>query len=408
MKKIAILHWGELTINAYYLAYALHQHNISIDFYLYSPRQAYKRSYLRNLRDRVKSEFCVTEFKSSIVEAGLIKCSALFNNNENSQADRCLNPYLASKTRKIIRTKKYEYIITTGQTSLYWLYKTDQDALKKTIHYSLEIQKVTDPHFITPAFAKILEWEARLLKKVMGLIVQDVFRAEALLNCKIDNSKLLFFFIPVSILSKNASDKNYYLHTQLNISPQKKVLLYFGAVYTERFLEQISETFENQLDDSWVLVYHGPDKFSEKIAKYNKTKISSAGIEYENLHLIMRSATIGLAFYDNSWPNTRLTAFSSEKIARYLEVGVPFIAFENESYLKLKNEFNCCMLLNDIADLSNAIRVIMNDYESYQANSFKAFNKYYNITNSILPLSNFIKEKQLHGWHNNLEDHTVN
>ena len=94
MKKIAIFHWGELTINAYYLAYALHQHNISIDFYLYSPRQAYKRSYMRALRDKVKSEFCVTEFKSSIVEAGMIKWFALVNGNENSQADGCLNPYL--------------------------------------------------------------------------------------------------------------------------------------------------------------------------------------------------------------------------------------------------------------------------------------------------------------------------
>lgn len=401
MKKIAIFHWGELTINAYYLAYALHQHNISIDFYLYSPRKAYKRSYMRNLRDRVKSEFCVTEFKSSIVEAGMVKWSALVNGNENSQADGCLNPYLPSKTRKIFRTKTYEYIITIGQTSLYWLYKTDQDSLKKTIHYSLEIQKVTDPHFITPAFAKILEWEGKLLKKVMGLIIQDLFRAEALLNCKISNSKLSFFFIPVSILSKNTDVKNYYLHKALNISPQKKVLLYFGAVYTERFLEQISETFENQMDNSWVLVFHGPDKFSETIKKNTKTKISAALVDYEDLHLIMSSATIGLALYDNSWPNARLTAFSSEKIARYLEEGVPFIAFENESYLKLKNEFNCCILINDIAGLNDAIQVIMSNYESYRSNSYQAFNKYYNITNTILPLTNFMNEKQLHSWHDN-------
>lgn len=391
MKKIAIFHWGELTINAYYLAYALQYHKISIDFYLYSPRQAYKRSYVRDLRDKVKSEFCVTEFKSSIVEAGMIKWSALVNGNENSQADECLNPYLASKTRKIVRIKTYEYIITIGQTSLYWLYKTDQDALKRTIHYSLEIQKVTDPYFITPAFSKILEWEGKLLKKVKGLIIQDVFRAEALLNCKINKSKLSFFFIPVSILSKNQNRKNYYLHKTLNISPQKKVLLYFGAVYTERFLEQISDTFENQWDNTWVLVFHGPDKFSETIKNNSKTKISTDLVDYEDLHLIMSSATIGLALYDNSWPNTRLTAFSSEKIARYLEAGVPFIAFENESYLKLKNEFNCCVLINDIAGLSDAVQTIMSNYESFKADSYKAFKKYYDITNTILPLTFFCK-----------------
>ncbi len=142
-----------------------------------------------------------------------------------------------------------------------------------------------------------------------------------------------------------------------------------------------------------VLVIHGPGDFSH-IAKSNKIKISNKLLDYKDLHLIISSATIGLAFYDNSWPNTRLTAFSSEKIARYLQAGVPFIAFKNESYISLKNEFDCCELINNVKELNNAIDKIVNNYDSYKDNCYKAYLKYYNIEHSIKPLLNYVSNKE--------------
>ena len=113
-------------------------------------------------------------------------------------------------------------------------------------------------------------------------------------------------------------------------------------------------------------------------------------MEFHDLHLLMASATIGIALYDNGWPNTRFTAFSSEKIARYLQAGVPFIAFANESYFKLKNEFDCCELIHDTSELDRAIKGLLNNYEYYRENAFEAYNKYYNIENTIKPLTRFL------------------
>jgi hypothetical protein len=401
MKRVAIFHWGELSIHAYYLAAALKQQNISIDLYLYSPREAYKRNFLINLLKKVKNEINTIEFKCSFIESCLIKLnriSALFGRQLPALFT---NPFLPVKTRRRFKNTSYNYIITIGQTSLYWLYKTDKQSLQKTFHYSLEIQKTSDPDFITPPFASILNWEMKLLKKIKGLIIQDAFRAEALLNCKIENSNLIFFFLPVSILGKRIKRGSNYLFKNLNIPKEKKILLYFGALYTERYIGKISETFNKQLNNSWVLVLHGPHNFSGIIIDETKIKASHNLLDYDAVHLITSSATIGLAIYDNSWANTRFTAFSSEKIARYLQAGVPFIAFENESYLKLKNEFNCCALINHISDLSAAMEAIMEEYESYRANCFKAFDKYYNIQNSILPLTYFINNIHYHSLHFN-------
>lgn len=398
MVRVAIVHWGELTINAYYLALALKQQNISIDFYLYSPRNSYKKTFIANLHNNVLNEFHTVEFNCSLLEGWLIKLNRFTGLFGKQMPALFTNPFLPAKTRKKFKSASCDYIITIGQVSLYWLYKTHPKSLKKTIHYSLEIQKITDPHFITSPFASILNWETQLLKRIKGLIIQDVFRAEALLNCKIEHSKLIFFFIPVSILGSIKDEASHYLFESLDIPKEKKILLYFGAFYSERFINEISETFNNQLNNSWVLVLHGPDDFEVKIKDSPRIRSSRNLIDFDDLHLIISSATIGLALYNNDWPNTRFTAFSSEKIARYLQAGIPFIAFENESYLKLKNEFNCCALINDIADLNQAVEGIMKDYNSYRSNCFKAFDKYYNIQHSIMPLANFVKSSH-HSMH---------
>jgi hypothetical protein len=391
MKKIAIFHWGELTINAYYLAIELKKHNVGVDFFLYSPRKVYRRSFLKNLHTKLTEEFNTIEVKCSLFDSGLMKLNSISSFFSVQLSSLFVNPLLPIKTRRRFREGSYNYIITIGQTSLYWLYKTDASALKRTIHYSLEVQKVTDPHFINPAFAAILKWEAKLLQKVKGLIIQDELRAEALLDCKVNHYSLNFFFIPVSIPRLTDQKQTDYLNKNLDIPTSRKIILYFGEAYPERYINEISETVHKDLNDSWVLVVHGPNAFPGITKNDSKIRMSTNLLDYDSLHLIISSATIGLALYDNSWPNTRYTAFSSEKIARYLQVGVPFIAFRNESYLKLQNEFNCCFLIDDISDLTVAVQSIMERYELYKSNCYNAFEKYYDITKTVMPLVSFLK-----------------
>ncbi len=301
------------------------------------------------------------------------------------------NPFLPFRTRKLYKAENYKYIITIQQFSLYWLYKTSPKSIEKVIHYSLEIQKITDPNIkkYSNEYA-IIKQESKLLKYVKGLIIQDRLRAEALLHSNGLRKNLKIFYIPVSIPGDIIRSRSNYLYKKFGLSHEQKIILYFGAIYQERKIDDLINTFSKITNPDWVLIIHSSDKFLQDIPKVANIKISNLLLEYDELHLIISSATIGIAFYDNSWPNTRLTAFSSEKIARYLQAGVPFIAFKNESYISLKNEFNCCELIENINDLKSAIKIIIEDFDNYMINCFKAYNKYYNIKYSLKPLSEFL------------------
>lgn len=393
-KRIAILHWGEISVHSYYLAEQFSRQNIQVDFFLYTPTYANKASHLKVLIEQLNQKVNLIEIKCTFLETYIIKCHRIFGLVGIYLPQLFTNPFLPFRTRKKFKAENYDYIVTVAPTSLYWLYRTDPNTLNKTLHYSLEIAKITDPN-IRNCFVihSIINQETKLLESVHGLIIQDKFRADALLRSKELRNKMIFFYIPVSIPGDIIETRSNYLHSKFNIDKEKKIILYFGAVFEERKIDELVKTFEKSYDDRFVLVIHGHGDFSH-ISKSGRIKISNKLLDYKDLHLIISSAEIGLAFYDNSWPNTRLTAFSSEKIARYLQAGIPFIAFKNESYIKLKNEFDCCELIDDVKELPNAIDKIMSDYHSYKENCYEAYLKYYNIEHTIKPLLNYVSSKK--------------
>lgn len=393
-KKIAIFHWGEISVHSYYLAEQFITQNIQVDFFLYTPTYANKAPHLKTLIEQLNIKINLIEIKCTFLETYIIKFHRLFGIIGIYLPELFTNPFLPFRTRKKFKSENYDYIVTIAPTSLYWLFRTDPHTLHKTLHYSLEIAKITDPN-IKDCFVihSIINQETKLLESVHGLIIQDKLRADALLQSEKLKNKMQFFYIPVSIPGNTINSRSSYLHSKFNIHREKKIILYFGAVFEERKIDELVNNFETNYDNRFVLVIHGPGDFS-RISKSGNIKISNQLLDYEDLHLIISSADIGLAFYDNSWPNTRLTAFSSEKIARYLQAGIPFIAFKNESYVSLKIEFDCCELIDDVNELSNAIDKIMNNYSKYKVNCYKAYHKYYNIEHSIKPLLNYVSAKK--------------
>ena len=72
----------------------------------------------------------------------------------------------------------------------------------------------------------------------------------------------------------------------------------------------------------------------------------------ENIPKIVSSAYIGVAYYGDATVNDRLTAFSSEKIAHYMQCGLPVIAHRNESYELLMQQHHCGEMVDHIRQLS--------------------------------------------------------
>lgn len=392
--KIAIFHWGEISVHSFYLAGQLSRDGVEVHFYLYTPAFGNRKFYAKTLLQKLQStNIKVVELRCTSFERRLIQLHNIAELFRYPLPVVFTNPLLPFKTRKVFKSSDYNYVITIAQSSLYWLYKTDAGALQKTIHYSLEVEKTTDPNIRKhSALYALIKKEAKLLGLVKGLIIQSRFRAEALLNSKEFRRDLQVFYIPVSIPGEIITTRSDYLYRKLEILPHQQIVLYFGAVYEERKMDELADAFARITNHGLVLVIHGAGEFTH-LAKAPNIKASNVLLEYDDLHLIISSATVGIAFYDNGWPNTRLTAFSSEKIARYLQAGVPFIAFKNESYALLQSEFNCCALIETISELNTAISALINNYERYRNECYKAYNKYYNIKHTIKPLTQFLLRK---------------
>ncbi len=130
-----------------------------------------------------------------------------------------------------------------------------------------------------------------------------------------------------------------------------------------------------------ILVLHGLiDPYIKNLAENtDDVIISDEIVPFDQQWKIAASSKIGIAIYDNFIENDRLTAFSSAKIALYCQSGIPFIALKNENYLKLQNKFDCCYLIDDLSQFFYGVDKIMNKYEYYRQNAFKAFDQVYNF-----------------------------
>lgn len=387
MKKIAVFHWGQISIHTYYLVEQLSKEDLSVVLYLYTPTYANKQPFLSILVDKLKEMVNVIEIKCTKTEARLISATRIGMLLRRPWGTLCINPFLPGKTRQRFNARDFDHCITVNQSSLYWLYKTDAGALAKNVHYSLEVERAEDVNITKYACPyKLIREEARLLPKVAALMIQDNDRAIALCRAIDGDTWPRTIHFPVSVSGDIIEEKSNYLHEQLNIPAHKKIILYFGAVYRDRLIEEMIEACEQMNSNDYVFVIHGAGDFGHLIHQHDKVKASNLMVHYHEITPIIASASVGFAIYDNGIDNNKLTAFSSEKISRYLQAGVPFIALRNDNYLRLQNEFKCCILIDDFSEVEAAVHTIEQNIEAYRQAAFAAYEKYFKIENSIRPL----------------------
>jgi glycosyltransferase involved in cell wall biosynthesis len=120
--------------------------------------------------------------------------------------------------------------------------------------------------------------------------------------------------------------------------------------------------------------------------------LSTALVPEEELQEIIASASVGVVFYGDEVANSRLTAFASEKLARYLQAGVPIIAFDMGNYRVLMDRFACGRLITAMEELPIAVDTIFADYERFSANALAAFNEIYSFDANFEKVARFISE----------------
>lgn len=284
-----------------------------------------------------------------------------------------VTPYKIRASRAALAASgSFDRVIAFDLPSLLLACRLFPDRPGKIIDYSLEISDESHADFQTSrAERSFRHFERAVLPKLGALMIQDRFRAAVLLRHVPRADRVRTILFPVAI---NGPARRRDARPQRGGEAR---ILFFGGLWSERFLKEL-EMISARLDPGLVLVVRGGrGTIRPRPSPGSRLDLSTAPIPFDEVNDVIGSADIGVALYPNDEANSRCSAFASEKVARYLQCGLPFIAFASEDYAFLRDETGCCELVAAYAEVPDAINRILGDYGRYQQAATAAFERFY-------------------------------
>lgn len=306
--------------------------------------------------------------------------------------EQLIDPSIVPQALQYMTGNHYRCLIGVEKKGLIWAGKVAEKLEVPFVYYNLELY--TDDYHRSvmgdsSQFSKLRAAECKYHRRSSATIIQDPDRARVLFQ---DNgvamSKANVLYVPVSVMGGPYKNRSSFLHDVLGISKRQKIILYFGLIWEKRYAFELAEAAQN-LPEDWVLVMHGyaeDPSTLEKIKaldRYNRVIISLKMVPSNRIQEIVASADIGLVLYSPLPQNDRLTAFASEKMALYMQCGVPFVAFDYPGYLRLANEERCGVVIRSLDDLPDATREILLSYDVFRRRAYQTFYKYYDYSRNF-------------------------
>ncbi|TXC81405.1 glycosyltransferase family protein [Luteibaculum oceani] len=241
----------------------------------------------------------------------------------------------------------------------------------KLFYWSLELylNPKSDIFKHQPYLNSFFRSEKKALCKINYLLIQDEARRRVFTKImKFHGSHVDF---PVSVVGhgydlKQSSFNNSKIYD----------LIYFGVVRRERGLDFLKDIV-SRMDSQISILLHGPCQpgYKKSWLPYAENITVSNEITMD-LDSVVNKGRVGLVWYDSDSINDSLTGSSSEKIARYLRLGIPLIYNnDNDSYDLIKK--NAAGEYSDGTDLPAVLDKIKSNYEFYSENAMKLFNIHY-------------------------------
>ena len=286
---------------------------------------------------------------------------------------------LLPRSRRLMRERHYDALIGIEKLGMIWAGLLAPESDIPFVYYSLELYDETHPAFQNqPGFALLRSAEKRFHRKARATIVQDAQRGEHVLRANGVTNELIF--LPVSVPGLPIRTRSNWLREKFVIPADVPVVLYAGVIDEERRCLDVARVAA-AYKDRIAFVFHGygdePTLAKMRAESGGAAILSTELVPAAQLPEVVASADVGLAIYRTDYPNDRLTAFSSEKVALYCKAGVPFIAFDTDSYRALLNEIDCGRLVKQPQEIPEAVAAIMADHERLRENAFTAFERYY-------------------------------
>jgi glycosyltransferase involved in cell wall biosynthesis len=303
---------------------------------------------------------------------------------ESAEAFAVIPEPILNQAVEIIGHKPYRCFIGIEQRGLIFAGWLGKKLGIPVIYHSLELYVSDDPYANShPAYWAVKKLERKYHRTAAATIIQDPERAQVLLaDNHVQETKL--FFVPVGIKGEIITTRKTYFHEKFKLPSEQKIALHLGSIHPHRLSPEIIAAAEN-IPDGWTVVMHGVlhDKMRSLVSltdKQLRLAISSDLVELDELTMLAASANIGLVFYIGDTANTYLIGQSSEKMARYLQCGIPVITNDFPSLKRIVESYNCGVCVVDPAGIPAAIAQISEQYARYREAAFRCYNEKYELS----------------------------
>lgn len=289
--------------------------------------------------------------------------------------------------QKILNYIGSEYVCIIGIDAMGLIPATLISIQKKIpiIYFNMELLLEKECKTLKEKNLKSLERECN--KKSFLTLIQDERRAKHLIEDNgIPEEKIVY--VPVSALGEIYQNKSEYLFRTLGISRDKKIILYAGNILPWSMSLEIAEAAQKWNDDM-VLVIHtwrtnlDDDPYVNQIRNLTRNKkvyLSLNPVDWESLPELLSSADIGLIFYQNLGENFYEAGSSSNKLAQYLQVGLPVITIDYPSFREFIEKYKCGKCAKSPEEIEKLASEIFLNYNAYRNNSFKCYQEKYEFS----------------------------
>ena len=284
-----------------------------------------------------------------------------------------ITPFKVRESLKVLSTlPPFDLVIAFDPVSLFLAAQLFRSELGRIVEYSLEISDELHIDFqASRAERSFRRFERRVLPKLRALMIQDRFRAAVLLRHVSGADAVRTIYFPVAMAGRGRKPA-----PGLRTS-RSGTVMFFGGVWSATFLRELQAIAAGLREDQRLVVRGGRGTVTPGPVLGARFDLSTEPIPFDQVNEVIATADIGLALYPHNEANSRISAFASEKVARYLQCGVPFIAFRSEDYAYLRAEIVCCELVDSYGEVPAAVNRIMDNYESYQQGAVAAFDRFY-------------------------------
>jgi glycosyltransferase involved in cell wall biosynthesis len=302
--------------------------------------------------------------------------------------------HLVQGALRLMRDLPYRCLIGVEKHGLLWAGAVAARLGAPLMYYSLELytddfQRLRHPRSL--AFRRLRDAERRYHARAAATIIQDPDRARVLFadnRLPLDQARI--FYVPVSALGPPHPGPSRFLHEALTLPREQRILLYFGQIHEERYaldLTRAAQTFPEQ----WTLVMHGWGRAAlldriRALDRQRRVRLSLDMVPADRIPDLVASADVGLSFYAPEVSNDRLTAFASEKMAVYMQCGVPFVAFDYPGYRELALDEGAGRVIRSIDELREAVETILAAHVEYRRNALATFARHYDFARNFAPV----------------------